>query len=171
MLFAVLCVQCSPPFADLLRAAECGCSVRNQGAVHYPSLSSVKQSNDVKIDPIINKQYNELMTPTRVIIKAYEHNTDIFNWIWIIHSVGCSLITSWPRRRCCGERWSLLAIFVIVDICGDCDVPGPMCHILCIQHSSGPSICPQISGGPRAGQNKLFSQKILKCVNPIKSGK
>ena len=27
------------------------------------------------------KQYNELMTPTRVIIKAYEHNTDIFNWI------------------------------------------------------------------------------------------
>ena len=46
LLFAVLCVQCSPPFADLLRAAECGCSVSNQGAAHYPSLSSVKQSND-----------------------------------------------------------------------------------------------------------------------------
>ena len=81
LLFAVLCVQCSPPFADLLRAAECCCSVRNQGAVHYPSLSSVKQSNGVKINPIIIKQYNELMTPTRVIIKAYEHYTDIFNWI------------------------------------------------------------------------------------------
>ena len=138
--------------------------------IYITYIYIILHDNGVKIDPII-KQYNELMTPTRVIIKAYEHNTDIFNWIWIIHSVGCSLITSWPRRRCCGERWSLLAIFVIVDICGDCDVPGPMCHIACIQHSSGSSICHQISGGPRAGQNKLFSQKILKCVNPIKSGK
>ena len=140
--------------------------LEKRGYWGYIYIYIIFHNNGVKIDPII-KQYNELMTPTHVIIKAYEHNTDIFNWIWIIHSVGCSLITSWQRRRCCGERWSLLAIFVIVDICENCHVPNSLCHIVCIQHSSGSSICHQISGGPHAGQNKLFSQKILKRVNPI----
>ena len=44
------------------------------------SNPAIKQSNDGQIgEEGILRLY--LMTPTHVIIKAYEHNTDIFNWI------------------------------------------------------------------------------------------